>query len=87
MIEIGQNAIKASNGSIALFVFKVSLFQCFATWIFNWYRPESADFFGLFLSSAGKKSSLFCIAPTFTPFGNIRPEGKDATPGVALKAA
>ncbi|MGX5720891.1 hypothetical protein [Shinella zoogloeoides] len=87
MTEIGKNTIKASSGSIALFVFILSFFQCFATRIINWYRPESADFFGLFLSSAGKNSALFCIAPTFPPFGNIRPEGKDATPGVALKAA
>jgi len=87
MTEIGKNTIKASAGSIALFVFKVSLFQCFATRILNWYRPEFADFFGFFLSSAGKNLALFCIAPTFTPFGNIHAEGKDATPGVALKAA
>ena len=87
MIEIRQNTNEAFSGSITLFFFKASIFQCLSTRILNWHRSESVDFFGLLLSSAGKNLTLFCIVPTFTPFGNIRPEGKDATPGVALKAA
>lgn len=79
-LDIHNPVFFISGGIIVLFLFFAAAFQAPMTEFFGWLRPAVTESFDWFLATAANIFVLFCIVLIFSPFGSIRPGGKDAVP-------